>query len=150
MEIETISFNMTGHAIPVISPPAGKHADPPSLLAAVVATTIVLQLITFPLVAARAYVNVWTRTVRAEDVFSYIAWATFIAQSALICINSRRGLAAHYWDVSRVTMTEAIHRYNTICILYTFLAGFAKASVRTNAVDISSPSCCSYYAGPSC
>jgi hypothetical protein len=137
--------------VPVISPPSGKQSnfvDPPNSLAAVVATTIILQLFTFPFIAARAYVNIWTRAIRAEDVFSYIAWIVSIAQAALICTNAQNGMAAHAWDVSQHTMIEGTHRYNIIFIFYTFSGGFAKATVSANAVNISSYTYCSYLREP--
>ena len=113
-----------------ITPPAiESHSDPPSLLADVIVSTVALQFATLLFIAARAYVNVFTRKVQFEDIFSYAAWLSAIAQAILIWINSE-SMARHLRDISDPhTKWEGAWRYNLIFICYTISGEFAKATV---------------------
>ncbi|KAF2108139.1 hypothetical protein BDV96DRAFT_504878 [Lophiotrema nucula] len=118
--------------VPAATPPPGlqtNFVDPPSLLGAVIASTVVIQLVTLPFIFARIYVNAYTRTLKIEDYCAYLAWAAFVVQTALTCLNSSRGMARHIWDVSLATLMGGSHLYNILFMFYSISGGFAKATV---------------------
>jgi hypothetical protein len=118
--------------IPAGAPPPGlqpNFTNPPTLLSAVIATAVVIHVITLLFILARAYVNIWTRRIQPEDAFIYISWCAFIAFTSLVIYNSTHGMARHTWDVDLNTLFEGSYWYSNIFICYAIAGGFAKAAV---------------------
>ncbi|PVI08013.1 hypothetical protein DM02DRAFT_511120 [Periconia macrospinosa] len=119
-------------AIPAGKPPPSVQSNlvnPPSLLGAVIASTVVIQLLTLVFMLVRFYVNYHAPKLRIEDYCSCMAWIAFIIQAALLCLNSSRGMAVHFWDASLSTLIEGRRLCNFTFIFYTISGGFAKATV---------------------
>jgi hypothetical protein len=117
---------------PAATPPLGHESNfvnPPDLVPAVIASIIIMQVITILFISARAYVNIITRTVRPEDILSYLSYCALTAQMILICIASLNGTARHTWDVSMASLIPGIRLYNFVFIFYTVSGGLAKACV---------------------
>lgn len=118
--------------IPAGNSPQGLPPDfvnGPSLLTAVIASTVVIHVFTLLFLLVRVYVNVWTRKVDFEDSCVYIAWIFFVVQTGLNIHNSTHGMARHIWDVSLATVFEGSYRYNVIFICYTVASAFAKSAI---------------------
>ena len=119
--------------IPAGVPPPGvqpNFTNPPSLLSAIIGTTVVIHTITLAFILVRAYVNICIiRRINPEDVFTYAAWAAFIAFTGLTIHNSSTGMTRHIWDVDLTTLFNGSYGYNTIFVCYAVSGGFAKAAV---------------------
>jgi hypothetical protein len=118
--------------IPAGAPPPGQYPNfinPPTLLHAVIATTVVVHSITLLFILARAYVNIWTRRMQPEDVFIYTAWCAFIAFTGLLIYNCSSGMARHIWDGNLPTLFKGSYWYSNVFICYAISGGFAKAAV---------------------
>ncbi|KAF9736538.1 hypothetical protein PMIN06_004830 [Paraphaeosphaeria minitans] len=108
---------------------ASNHADPPSLLAEVIAATITIQGITLVFILLRIYENISSRQLRLEDYCSYLSYLAFIAYATLTCVNASHGLARHTWDIPLPSAIEGARRRSYVFICYTVSGGFAKATV---------------------
>ncbi|KAF2819504.1 hypothetical protein CC86DRAFT_398530 [Ophiobolus disseminans] len=118
--------------IPAGEPPPGvrrNSINPPSLLNAVIGSTVVIQFFTLLFILIRVYVNVWTRKLDFEDAFVYAAWVGFIAQTALSVYNSTQCMSRHIWDVDVASVLKGSYRYNNIFICYTVASGLAKTAI---------------------
>ncbi|CAA9967076.1 hypothetical protein PTMSG1_10435 [Pyrenophora teres f. maculata] len=119
--------------MPAGAPPPGvqpNFANPHTLLAATIATAIVIHIITLAFVLIRIYSNILIRRICPEDVFLYLAWLAFIAETGLTVYNSDTGMMArHMWDMSVATVTQGSYRYTNIFVCYAISSGFAKATV---------------------
>jgi hypothetical protein len=118
--------------IPAGVPPPGQYPNfvkPPTLLIAVIATSVVIHTITLLFILARAYVNIWTRRIQPEDVCIYTAWCAFIAFTGLVIYNSTTGMARHIWDTNLITLFPGAYTYSNIFICYAIAGGFAKAAL---------------------
>jgi hypothetical protein len=119
--------------IPAGAPPPGVQSNiinPPTLLPAIIATTVIIHTMTLAFILARVYVNIWIlRRINPEDVFIYTAWAAFIAFTGLTIHNSSTGMARHIWNVNLITLFSGSYSYNNIFICYALSGGLAKAAV---------------------
>ncbi|KAI2481088.1 hypothetical protein Ptr902_06883 [Pyrenophora tritici-repentis] len=119
--------------LPAGAPPPGVQPNftkPQTLLAATVATAVIIHIFTLVFVLARVYTNIWVRRIYPEDVFLYLAWLAFIAETGLTIYNSGTGMMArHMWDMSVATVTQGSYRYTNIFVCYAISGGFAKATV---------------------
>ncbi|RMZ67363.1 integral membrane [Pyrenophora seminiperda CCB06] len=126
-------MDMDFNIIPAGAPPPGVQpnlVNPHTLLAATIATAVIIHVITLGFVVARVYTNVLNRRIYPEDVFLYLAWFAFIAETGLTIHNSDQGMMArHMWDMSIATVNQGSYRYTNIFVCYAISGGFAKATV---------------------
>jgi len=125
-EMPDLSKIPAGQPPPDVQP---NFVNPPTLLTAVIASTVIIHVFTLLFILVRVYVNAWTRKLDWEDAFVYVAWAFFIAETALSVYNSFHGMARHIWDVDVATVLNGSYRYNVIWICYTVSGGFAKTTI---------------------
>ncbi|EUC33507.1 hypothetical protein COCCADRAFT_4984 [Bipolaris zeicola 26-R-13] len=119
-------------SIPAGVPPPGitpNLSNPADRLKTVIIASAFIQVITFVFIAIRVYVNVWMRKVCLEDVFLYIAWCAFVAQTSLTIHAGTTGVMRHLWDMNLAVLLDGSYHYNNTVICYTISGGFAKAAV---------------------
>jgi len=124
---------MNFNTIPAGAPPPGvqsNFAHPDTLLTSTIITAVIIHIITLGFVIVRLYANIWIRRIYPEDVFLYLAWFAFIAETGLTIYNSGQGMMArHMWDMSIATVNQGSYRYTNIFVCYAISGGFAKATV---------------------
>lgn len=118
---------------PALRPPPGVDSnfeDPPTLMTAVVATAVVVLVLTTLFVGLRAYIkSTITRQHHAEDVLSYLAWAGFVTYTGLLVYISDYGFARHLWDLSIAHFMHILYYLNVLYCIYGPTTMAAKLSV---------------------
>ncbi|KAF2874876.1 hypothetical protein BDV95DRAFT_462535, partial [Massariosphaeria phaeospora] len=104
--------------------------NPPTMMASVTASSVLLLTITTCFVAARAYVKVClTRKQYIEDYFSYVAWVLFCGGTSVFAAGAHAGLARHLWDVPRAQMPSILKFIYALFIVNFLCQLFAKLSI---------------------
>ncbi|KAF2646930.1 hypothetical protein P280DRAFT_441420 [Massarina eburnea CBS 473.64] len=118
--------------IPLAPPPPGvmsNFINPPNLMAAVIAGTVIIQTLVLPFLLTRIFVNVVSRTFRTEDLLCYTAWAAMVVQASLVVYVSSTGAARHAWNVSLVQIGPINRYYNYILCMWTISGYFGRTFI---------------------
>ena len=124
----------TGSRItPAMAPPDGVQPnffDPPTLMSAAIAGTVVIHLSTLPFILIRAYVNTFvSKTLHIEDYLCYLSYLGCVAYTTAIVYAEAVGMARHMWDIPLSTFTNILHICNIVFVCYTATGGLAKTMV---------------------
>ncbi|KAF2125656.1 hypothetical protein P153DRAFT_298969 [Dothidotthia symphoricarpi CBS 119687] len=122
----------TTNTTPALEPPPGTKSnfiDPPTLMPAIIAGTIVIHLFTAVFILTRISANVISKEVRIEDYLSYLAYCGYITYTVTIVHTESLGLARHMWDVPLAGFANMSFWCNVVFICYTASGGLAKTVV---------------------
>ncbi|KAF2194085.1 hypothetical protein K469DRAFT_709590 [Zopfia rhizophila CBS 207.26] len=119
--------------IPALQPPDGttsNFVDPPTLMPAVIITSIVVLTLMTVFVAARAFVKTFIiREQHIEDWLCYWAWAGVVTYTGILIYIEDYGFARHQWDVTAAMMQHIMYYINILYCVYSPTTLPAKLSV---------------------
>lgn len=117
----------------VLLPPDGLESNfinPPTLMPAVIITSVVLLTLMTACVAARAFVKTFiVRRQHIEDWLCYWAWAGVVTYTGILIYIEDYGFSRHQWDVTKFMMQHILFYLNNLYCIYTWTTLPAKLSV---------------------
>lgn len=121
------------NSIPALEPPENvepNFVNPPTLMRAVIGTSVTVLTLSFLFVFARMFVKIHiVRDHHIEDWLSYFALAGLATYTAILIYIENYGFARHQWDVSVAQFMHIMYYLSVLYCIYSPVTMAAKLSV---------------------
>ncbi|KAI1778629.1 hypothetical protein F4818DRAFT_305730 [Hypoxylon cercidicola] len=121
------------NSIPALDPPENvepNFVNPPTLMPAVIGTSVAVLTLSFLFVFARIFTKIYiVRDHHIEDWLAYFALAGFATYTAILLYIENYGFARHQWDVSVAQFMHIMYYLSVLYCIYSPVTMAAKLSV---------------------